>query len=506
MTLDFSKKNNIYFSIFFIFTISLYYYFLFSAEDSYIVARYASNFVHHDALAYNPSEPISALTSPLHAITESILHLIIPYDPVIIWKCFSVILLILSVYHLSKLLETSHQKILFHISVLLSSPILLWTVGGLETILLLFLISLLIYFYIEKNLRDTNTLIIIGFISGLAFLTRFDTSIFLLPITLYIIWQNKSSKKNILIFILIPIIIISAWILFSFKYYGHIMPTSFFKKPPSLSVSHIIATIRGFFWIGAIPIMTYILFSKDKLSLTPRYNIVWLAYITLTLYMFTMANKHMMFGFRAFIPYLPVFFILTLLMKKEFSKLIIILFTLFQISQIYANYTYGINFPISEHVERLLFSDKFKKTTKSEYALLNIPNYISFMNTLKKQGELIIQDWGSTNNTRKPIVYTYAEGIASYSALDAYFIGLLVTRSSCKQPDYVMNLKGLDNKIKLVSKNYKGNPFTLTKLNFYIFSNARLFEFNVSRYKDLDSQDKIIITDLISWCNKQKIW
>ena len=87
------KKIN-YFIIFFIFVIALYFYFPFSAEDSYIVGRYAYNFGTYGELAYNIEEPISALTSPLHAIIGGLLYTGFQYDPVIIWKYFSVLLLV----------------------------------------------------------------------------------------------------------------------------------------------------------------------------------------------------------------------------------------------------------------------------------------------------------------------------------------------------------------------------------------------------------------------------
>src|SRR5690606_17106482 len=43
----------------------------FTAEDAYIVGRYAENLVRHGVLHFNLGEPINALTSPLHALVEA---------------------------------------------------------------------------------------------------------------------------------------------------------------------------------------------------------------------------------------------------------------------------------------------------------------------------------------------------------------------------------------------------------------------------------------------------
>src|SRR5215211_7690926 len=42
--------------------------FRFTADDGYILARYAENLVDRGELVFNPGERISAVTSPLHAL------------------------------------------------------------------------------------------------------------------------------------------------------------------------------------------------------------------------------------------------------------------------------------------------------------------------------------------------------------------------------------------------------------------------------------------------------
>ncbi|MGZ5304975.1 MAG: hypothetical protein ACXWDO_12730 [Bacteroidia bacterium] len=51
-------------------------FFSFTADDGYILLRYAENFVHHGELSFNLGERINALTSPLHGVITVILSLL----------------------------------------------------------------------------------------------------------------------------------------------------------------------------------------------------------------------------------------------------------------------------------------------------------------------------------------------------------------------------------------------------------------------------------------------
>ena len=48
----------------------------FTAEDSFIVFRYSENLVDGNGLVFNEGQPVTALTSPLHAIVAAALYAI----------------------------------------------------------------------------------------------------------------------------------------------------------------------------------------------------------------------------------------------------------------------------------------------------------------------------------------------------------------------------------------------------------------------------------------------
>jgi len=500
-----NKEDKFIYLLYVILLTALYFYFPFSAEDSYIVARYAYNFGTYGELAYNIEEPISALTSPFHAILEGLLYSLIKYDPVVIWKFFSVILLFLTIGILQSLLISKSQKTFFFISVALSSSILLWTVGGLETPLLMFLVSLFTLIFLKKNTDNINALILLGILSGVIFLTRFDSAIFLLPISLYILWFNKDRLSNISAFLIPAICIVLLWFVFSKLYYGHFMPTSFFAKKPGLSIQDIIATLSGLLWTGALPIAGYVLYQKNEFLSSSKNKIILIGLFFVILYMFTMANKHMMFSFRAFVPYLPIVFFILILLKKKISKIAIALLLIFQLGSLYTTYNFGINYPVAELIEREIVPIKYKKYFHNQYALLTIPSYIEFMNSLHQQGVLINRDWKSRKILRKAIVLTYAEGVASYSGINNYYTGSLVTKGACRKPDYIMGLHFLDAKKSLHGIN-SNNKFLSNELNFYVLNNRENAILSVSRYDDLNEINKKALWRWINSCNSADIW
>src|SRR5215212_6625353 len=121
--------------------ISAVFYFNFTAEDAYITYRYAENWVTSGSLVYNEGEPINAMTSPLHAMLSAALFLVTG-NTVLSNKIISLLLLLISA-----LLVWYRYRDQLHLQVLalilLFPPcVLLWTFGGLETPVLLFLATI----------------------------------------------------------------------------------------------------------------------------------------------------------------------------------------------------------------------------------------------------------------------------------------------------------------------------------------------------------------------------
>ncbi|MFP6618826.1 MAG: hypothetical protein VB877_05730 [Pirellulaceae bacterium] len=107
----------------------------YTAEDAYIVYRYSENLVDGNGLVFNPGEPVSALTSPLHALICSGLYAITGESA---WtnKIFAALLHLACTYVAVKLIRLDRGKLLFFLMVWLSPYMIFWTAGGLETMYL----------------------------------------------------------------------------------------------------------------------------------------------------------------------------------------------------------------------------------------------------------------------------------------------------------------------------------------------------------------------------------
>src|SRR3990172_3873008 len=120
-------------------------FFNFTAEDAYITYRYAENLVDTGALVYNPGEPINAMTSPLHAALSSALFYLTGHT-VLANKILALLLLLLSSAFVWNRFRNDPQLQLLALVLILTSPAtVLWTLGGLETPLLLFLVTSAVY-------------------------------------------------------------------------------------------------------------------------------------------------------------------------------------------------------------------------------------------------------------------------------------------------------------------------------------------------------------------------
>src|SRR6185503_16774110 len=89
--------------------------------------------------------------------------------------------------------EQPHLQVL---AVILLMPpcVLLWTFGGLETPILLFLATITVILALHPPPFNFPFLFGILILAGLAFLTRYDSILFFLPVSLYVALKARSIK------------------------------------------------------------------------------------------------------------------------------------------------------------------------------------------------------------------------------------------------------------------------------------------------------------------------
>jgi arabinofuranosyltransferase len=434
-----------------IISISAVFYFNFTAEDAYITYRYAENWVNIGSLVYNAGEPINAMTSPLHAVLSAAWFLVTG-NTVLSNKIIATILFLFSVLLVwYRYREHLHLQVLALV-LLLPPCVLLWTFGGLETPILLFLATITVVLALQSPQVSIRSLYAIFFLAGLAFLTRYDSILFFLPVTLYAASKARSIKHAGIAAVVASIVPLT-WLFISVSYYGDLLPTSFYVKTPKGHWGDLI--FNGIYissyllFVGIVPVATLamaLLLSKHKIKgvLYKHFTSVWWLYVGVfaeILYGLTMATHHMMFSFRFFVPYIPATVILLVDLLRSAAEAsdvdlsigrpaylftgFLLCLTLFQLYQNVYTYNHSVN----------------GISAIGEYRALGVRDYVHFIQILKQEALDIESHWEVIHGDsgRPPRVITYAAGMLPYTYREAYIYEKLVSYRHC----YVRDHQGL---------------------------------------------------------------
>jgi len=426
--------------------ISTMFYFSFTAEDAYITYRYAENLINIGSLVYNEGEPINAMTSPFHAILSAALFYVTGHT-ILSNKIVALLLLLFSAILVWYRFRNQPQWQLLALILMLMPPsVLLWTFGGLETPILLFLATLTVLL-VERMLPfSLNLLCLVFFLAGLAFLTRYDSILFFLPVMVYAASKVRTVNHVVIALIGAAILPVS-WFAVSIFYYGDLLPTSFYVKTPNGNFGNLIfngAYIASYLlFVGVIPvlILAFVLLRSRHRTVHLLYwhfKSRWWLYLGLLfelLYGLTIATHHMMFSFRFFVPYLPSTVIIVVELIRHvfetneaefalgrntalFTGFLLCL-TLFQLYQNIYTYHHSVN----------------GISLIGEYRSLGIRDYVQFIQTLKQEALDIETHWdkGIGDQNRRPRIITYAAGMLPYTFRDSYIYEKLVSYRHCFQ-------------------------------------------------------------------------
>jgi arabinofuranosyltransferase len=389
----------------------------FEAEDSYILSRYVNNFIQSNGLVYNHGEYITALTSPFHAMVISLLSMFVHY-PVEINRTLSVILMVIT---FGKVLMYFKDRLdLFNTASLLLLPspfIILWSLGGLETTYLMFLVTSLVILVLKISGKvNKKQAVICSVLSALIFLTRYDSVVFTLPIMLFLL---LNSRKNYLYLILPALLIIGSWFAFSQFYYHDIFPTSVYVKHPSFRAG--VAFNNGLYFLHFIFLSGLFIF----IGRIKKINHIWLGVglAGIIIYGLITATTHMFFAYRLWISYLPVFVIFFLDNSEEINSLRI---KRWAIPIVHAFVFFWMTYVCLDPrlpIVKAEFSPRDRSVL--DYVMGSKPD--AQINALKEHNAL-------QHKNHKPRLATYAGGYVPYKLPDVYVFDMLVSyRKKCTE-------------------------------------------------------------------------
>lgn len=425
-----------------LFGTAVFLYVRFSAEDAFITYRYAENLATLGSLVFNEGEPILALTSPLHGLVSTVLFLVTGHT-VLANKILGLALLLpAATFVWLRYRDRPLLQPLVAALILLPPCVVLWTFGGLETPLLLFLVTSATLLAASPQAPGPGRLCLVFFLAGLAFLTRFDSVLFTAPLVLFTALRARA-VRDVALAAAVGAALPAAWLVFSQAYYGDILPTSYYSKTPMWSLPVLIGNGKYvLFYLVLIGLLPALLLA---LTLMGRWRtmsgIVWhhvqrmwwlyLGIAAQLLYGLTMAQTHMMFSFRYFVPYIPAFTILvvdlmgpaldtrpwTLRRRASVLGLAVLVLLVFQGFQIHYTWRESVN----------------GLSPWGEYRSTGVRQYIGFVETLQRQGADIREHWNTVADGagRRPRIFTYAGGVVPYTFRNSYVYETLVSYRHC---------------------------------------------------------------------------
>lgn len=407
----------------------------FTAEDAYIVYRYAENWVAGRGLVFNAGEPINALTSPLHAAACAALHAL-GARTVAASKVAGVLAVGLAC---ALVLRTRRlpppPQLLFAGLVLLSPFVALWAVGGLETPFLLLAVtgSLLLA---ERCVAPGGAARRLAFsaLLGLAFLIRFDSVVFTLPLFASVAWaewrRGPHRRVAALATLTLPGLALAlGWLAISRLYYHDLLPTSFYHKRPGLENAAVNAVYLAQFVLfsGLLPLAAGVAWlrrrrPRDAPGVSPASVGAALGLAGVAAYGLTAATTHMMFAYRLFVPYLPVAVLLLLgrlprsargaAWGRAWGSMLAAVLAL--------------QLGLAAWVEL----GSLNPGLRFEYSRVSRREYLDFLDALARQADAIRRHWARHGGPLPPRVFVYAAGVVPYRLSEAQVLdgGLLSYR------------------------------------------------------------------------------
>jgi arabinofuranosyltransferase len=412
-------------------------FFSFTAEDAWIVARYARNAVEHGELVFNRGEFVNALTSPLDAALRIALHAWTA-EPMLAHKIVatacSVSALAIGVWVLRT--EPAGRMVFLALTAL-SAPLVLWTVGGLETPLLVLLITAFTACLWPAAPRLYGA----ALLAGLAFLARHDSVLFTAPALLWAV-RDQPFRRWIAggaVAAVLPL----AWLAFALVYFHDALPTSFHIKGPAaitLTLGLNAVYLIDFLLLSGVVVVLAAAFAQAsaRLIVPPLGAMVrrragfWAGLAVAVLgYGLLVATAHMMFSFRLFVPYLPAMALLT-------SELFAAAGHSVPNARRVTAMAIAVVIALQASVAAALVHWSLNPSRVGEYQYVGTVEYRhSFIGSLSEAAAAIEADWRAhpPAEPRAPRIVTFAAGLLPWRLPDAYIFEALVSWRRACLPD-----------------------------------------------------------------------
>ena len=229
-------------------------------DDSYITLRYANNWISGYGIVWNEGEFVQGYTNFLYLLLVSTLgyfglDLLFAARLVSFTSYIATAILL---WYFASVFQSQCCRDFRHLSITIfitSAPVIIWTLGGLETVLFGFLNLAGSYIFLLSFEKSNSNIgfACSGVLFGLAFLTRPDGIVFIAVTSAFLSWSylkclyqerdfladrsrdirvrdSRQLAINLIVFLAGCLFIMFPYVFWQISYYGDFVPNTFYAK------------------------------------------------------------------------------------------------------------------------------------------------------------------------------------------------------------------------------------------------------------------------------------
>jgi arabinofuranosyltransferase len=291
----------------------------FIQDDAFISFRYAQNLATGEGLVWNPGERVEGYTNFLWTLMMSV-PLWIGRDPV----AFSYALGLLSfvgtlliTYRLARFVcGTGSAAVLAVVLLGTNYTFSAYATGGLETQMQAFLVVSAAYLSLQLGAGGewpVLRLVLVSLLYAAALLTRLDSAAALLPAFVYATWRlwkagspTRVPLSRAAALLLPAAIVVGAWLVWKYIYYGDVLPNSFYVKATASVTSARRGGVYLYHFFSSYLLLPFVLiaaFRARTLLATPQRRVLAATLLLWTVYVVGIGGDFM--EFRFLVPVMP---------------------------------------------------------------------------------------------------------------------------------------------------------------------------------------------------------
>ena len=197
------------------------------SDDAYITLRTVDNFINGYGLTWNVNERVEVYTHPLWMLLLSFFYFF-THEAYLTTIFVSLALVLFTLIYLQSKIKPLHHFILVFLTLGFSNAFVDFATSGLENVLNYALFTLFFFQFFDKKGPKDNYFRIV-FLAGLIGMTRLDLLLMILPLLIYVFFQQSNKWQAIKVGLLgvSPLIV---WEIFSYIYYGFMFPNTAYAK------------------------------------------------------------------------------------------------------------------------------------------------------------------------------------------------------------------------------------------------------------------------------------